>query len=151
MVHDIRYAWRIVRRSPGMAAIVVLTLALGIGANTAVFSVVNGALLLPLPYKDPAQVVDVLDASTKSPNLSKTFGTYRDFEEYSRSAKSFDKIAFVTWATSGATLTGRGPARNILAIPVSEDFFAVLGVSPARGRTFGHADLTRAWSVVPSH
>jgi putative ABC transport system permease protein len=151
MMEDIRYAWRMVWRSPGPAAIVVLTLALGIGANTAVFSVVHGALLQSLPYKDPARLVDVLDASVKSPNLSKAFGTYSDFEEYARSAHSFEKIAFVTWAAGGATLTGRGPARNILAIPVSEDFFALLGVSAAHGRTFGHGDMSHGCSVVASH
>src|SRR4051794_33854144 len=102
MMHDIRYAWRMVCKAPGLAATVIATLALGIGANTAVFSIVNGALLRPLPYKDPARLVDVLDASLKSPNLSKAFGTYSDFEEYARNARSFEKIAFVSWASGGA-------------------------------------------------
>jgi predicted permease len=150
MVQDLRYAWRILRKSPGFAVIVILTLALGIGANTAVFSIVRGVLLQPLPYKDPARLVDVLDASVKDPNLSKTFATYADFEEYARHSQSFEKIAFATWAGAGATLTGRGPARNVLAVPVSEDFFAMLGVSAARGRTFEHGDLGRGCSVVLS-
>ncbi len=150
MVHDLRYAFRILRKSPGFAAIVILTLAFGIGANTAVFSVVRGVILHPLPYKDPARLVEVLDASVKDPNLSKIFATYSDFEEYSRHARSFDKIAFATWAGAGATLTGHGPARNILAIPVSEDFFSMLGVSAARGRTFERGDLSRGCSVVLS-
>ncbi|MEI9971822.1 MAG: hypothetical protein WDO73_07060 [Ignavibacteriota bacterium] len=79
----------------------ILTLAFGIGANTAVFSVVNGVLLRPLPYKDPSRLVDVLDSSVKDPNLSRTFATYRDFEEYARHAQSFEKIAFATWAGAG--------------------------------------------------
>jgi hypothetical protein len=150
MVQDSRFAWRILRKSPGFAAIVILTLALGIGANTAVFSVVRGVLLQPLPYRDPARLVDVLDASVKDPNLSKTFGTYADFEEYARHSRSFEKIAFATWAAAGATLTGRGPARNVLSVPVSEDFFAMLGVRAARGRTFEPGDLSGDCPVVLS-
>ena len=150
MVQDFRYAWRVLSKSPGFAAIVVMTLAFGIGANTAVFSVVRGVLLQPLPYQDPARLVDVLDASVKDPNLSKTFGTYADFEEHARHARSFEKIAFATWAGAGATLTGRGPARNVLAVPVSAEFFAMLGVPAARGRTFEPGDLSRDCPVVLS-
>ena len=150
MTNDLRYAWRILRKSPGFAAIVILTLALGIGANTAVFSIVNGVILHPLPYRDPSRLVDILDASVKDPNLSKTFGTYRDFEEYALHATTLEKTSFLTWAGAGATLTGYGPTRNILAIPVSEDFFSLLGVAPARGRTFDSSDLTRGCSVVLS-
>ncbi|MGD1074005.1 MAG: ABC transporter permease [Bryobacteraceae bacterium] len=151
MWQDLGFAWRILRKSPGFTAIVILTLAFGIGANTAVFSVVNGALLQPLPYKDPARLVDILDASVKDPNLSRTFGTHGDFMQYSRYAHSFEKIAFATWATGGATLTGRGPARNILAIPVSEDFFSMLGVDAVRGRTFEPSDLSHGCSLVLSY
>src|SRR5580704_562011 len=150
MGQDLRYAFRLLRKSPGFAAIVILTLAFGIGANTAVFSVVRGVILQPPPYQDPARLVDVLEANVKDLNLSKLFGSYKDFEEYARHAKSFEKIAFATWAGAGATLTGRGPARNILAVPVSEDFFTMLGVSPARGRTFQPGDLNRGCSVVLS-
>ena len=114
------------------------------------FSVVHGVVLQPLPYRDPSRLVDVLDANVKDPNLSKTFGTYNDFAEYARHSQSFEKIAFASWAGAGATFTGRGPARNLLAVPVSEDFFAMLGVSAARGRTFEHADLSRGCPVVLS-
>ena len=150
MGQDIRYAWRILCKSPGFAAIVILTLAFGIGANTAVFSVVRGVILQPLPYKDPERLVDVLDASVKDPNLSKTFATYNDFAEYARHSTSFEKIAFATWATAGTTLRGRGATRNVLSVPVSEDFFATLGVSAARGRTFQASDLSHGCSVVIS-
>jgi putative ABC transport system permease protein len=150
MVQDFRYAWRVLSKSPGFAVIVILTLALGIGANTAVFSIVRGVLLQPLPYKDPARLVDVLDASVKDPNLSKTFATYADFEEYARHSQSFERIAFATWADAGATLTGRGSARNVLAVPVSADFFAMLGVQAARGRTFEPGDLSSDCPVVLS-
>ena len=119
MVQDLRYAWRVLSKSPGFAVIVILTLALGTGANTAVFSVVHGVILQPLPYKDPARLVDVLDASVKDPNLSHVFATYGDFEEYARHSHSFQKIAFATWAGASATLTGRGPARSVLAVPTN--------------------------------
>ena len=148
MPQDLRYAWRILRKSPAFTLVVVLTLALGIGANTAVFSVVDGVLLHPLPYEDPARLVDILDSNVKDPNLSKTFGTYSDFEEYARSSHSFEKIAFATWAVGGTMLSGHGAPRNVLAIPASEDLFTVLGVSAARGRTFEHSDMTRGCSVV---
>jgi predicted permease len=161
MVQDFRYAWRMLLKSPGFTAVVILTLAIGIGANTAVFSMVNGVLLRPLPYHDPDRLVDVLDASVRDKNLSKTFGTYSDFEEYARHARSFERIAFATWTGAGAILSGHGlsghglsgngPARNVLAIPVSEDFFAMLGVPAERGRTFTHDDLRIGCPVVLSH
>jgi hypothetical protein len=117
-------------KSPGFTAVIVVTLALGIGANTAIFSFVNGVLLKPLPYKDPAGIVDVLDASVKDTRLAKTFGTYSDFDEYPRHARSFENIAFATWATGGMVLTGNGPARNTLAIPVSQEFSRCSGSAP---------------------
>jgi predicted permease len=150
MGQDFRYALRLLRKSPGFAAVVILTLAFGMGANTAVFSVVRGVILHPLPYRDPARLVDVLDASVKDLNLSHTFATYDDFEEYARHARSFEKIAFATWANAGAMLTGRGSARGILAIPVSQDFFAMLGVRAARGRTFEPNDMSGDCPVVLS-
>jgi putative ABC transport system permease protein len=150
MVQDLRYAWRILCKLPGFAAIVILTLAFGIGANTAVFSVVRGVLLQPLAYKDPSRLVEVFDASLKDANLSHVFATYRDFEEYAVHARSFERLAFATWAGAGATWTGHGATRNLLAIPVSQDFFAMLGVSAARGRTFERGDMDRGCSVVLS-
>jgi len=151
MIRELCYAWRMVSKKPGLAAVIIVILTLGIGANTAVFSIVDGVLLKPLPYKDPARLVDVLDANVKDARLSQTFGTYSDFEQYSKYARSFEKIAFATWATGGMTLTGHGPVRSILAIPVSQEFFSMLGVPAALRRTFERSDITRDCPVVLSN
>ena len=150
MAQEFRYSWRILRKSPGFAAIVILTLALGIGANTAVFSIVRGVLLEPLPYKDPARLVDIFDRSLKDANIARAFGTYSDFEEYARHARSFEKIAYGTISGPSVTMSRGGSTRFIGTIFASEDFFSVPGVSAARGRTFEHADLSRGCSVVLS-
>src|SRR5579862_5414049 len=148
-VRDVRYACRMLRRSPGFTTVAVLTLALGIGANTAVFSIVNGALLRPLPYRDPGRLVAVWDHSLREGNLSKVFDSYHDFTEWKQHARSFEELGAATWAVGlSRSMTGRGPARQVLAVPVSETFFTTLGVPAARGRTFVHEDLTRGCSVV---
>lgn len=149
--NDLRYAFRILTKSRGFTAITVLMLALGIGANTAVFSIVNEVLLRPLPYKDPDRLVNIWDKMKLEQNLSKIFASYRDFDEFQKHSRSFEHIAVATWATGGRTLTGRGPAKSVLAIPVSSDFFAILGVPSALGRTFQPDDLTRGCSVVLAH
>src|ERR1700742_1155746 len=96
MLQDLSYACRILRKSPSFAAIVVLTLALSIGANTAVFSLVRGVLLAPLPYKNPERLVDIIDRSLKDANAARNFGTYSDFEAYAGNVHSFEKVAFGT-------------------------------------------------------
>jgi predicted permease len=146
---DLRYACRMLRRSPGFTTVAVLTLALGIGANTAVFSIVYGALLRPLPYREPGRLVAIWDHGLREGNLSKVFDSYHDFAEWKQHARSFEALGAATWATGLArSMSGRGPARQVLAVPVSETFFATLGVPAARGRTFVHEDLTRGCSVV---
>src|SRR5262249_12778631 len=114
---NLRFALRLIAKNPGLAAVIVVTLALGIGANTAVFSVVNAVLLRPLPYKDPQRLVAIWDKFEKEANLSKVFASYADFEEWKARARSFDQLAAATWAMAGQTMTGRGPARPVLAIP----------------------------------
>ncbi len=150
MLPELRYAWRILRKSPGFAAIVVLTLALTIGAGTAVFSVVRGVLLAPLPYKNPDRLVDIVDRSLKDANVAREFGTYSDFEEYARNAHSFEKIAFGTIAGPGITMLRGRSTRYVVTVFTSEEFFSIAGISAARGRTFEHDDLSRGCSVVLS-
>ena len=143
-VQDLRYALRLLARSPGFTAVAVLTLALGIGANTAVFSIIEGALLRPLPYREPHRLVAVWDHSIREGNLSKIFDSYHDFEEWSRQSRTLEDVTAATWAAGlSRTMTGRGPAREVLALPVSESFFPLLGVSPELGRGFLREDLTR--------
>ena len=150
MWQDLRFALRTLRKTPSFTAIAVLMLALGIGADTAVFSIIQGALLRPLPYPNHERLVDVLDESRREARLSKLFDSYTDFREYRARARSFEQIAAATWAARSPILTGRGAARGVTAIPVSDGFFRLLGVHPALGRDFVPED-TRGCAVMLAH
>lgn len=147
---DVLYALRLMRNRPGFTGMVAITLALGIGANAAVFSIVQAVLLQPLPYGDPSRLVAIWDRNLRDSGISKMFDSYQDYREVAQHAKSLDQTAAATWAVAGRLLTGHGPARDILAMPVSESFFPLLGIAPARGRTFVSEDLNRGCSVVLS-
>ena len=148
MFQDLRYALRLMRKSPGFTAIAALTLALGIGATTAIFSIVNAALLRPLPYRDPSRLIMVTDRNVRQGGLAVFFPRYRDFDEYQRRATTFEFLETATWATGGTTMTGRGAATGVVAFPVSLAFFDMLGVKAAMGRTFLPDDKNRGCSVV---
>jgi len=150
LAQDVGYALRLIARKPGFAAIVALTLALGIGANTAVFSVVEAVILRPLPYKDPSRLVSIWLRNVHETGTSKMFDSLRDYRAFAR-ARSFEQTAAATWAAGDRLLRGYGPAQGILAMPVSESFFTLLGVPAARGRTFAPEDMQRGCSVVISH
>jgi putative ABC transport system permease protein len=151
-MQDLKHALRLLLKSPGFTAVVVVILALGIGANTAVFSIIYGALLRPLPYKNPDRLLNILDTSRREHELAKIFASYADFEEYSRHAHGLESLGADTWAgRPGAVLTGRGPARSYLTIPVTADFFRTLGVQAERGRTFTRNDLRAGCAVVLSN
>lgn len=151
-MRDLRFALRLFLQSPAFTAVAVLTLALGIGANTAVFSIVNGALLRPLPYHDPGGLVAIWDRGIHESNLSKVFDSYHDFAEWKQHAHGFEELAAATWAAGlSRTMTGHGAARQVLALPVSDSLFRLLGVNPAQGRTFLPEDLRSGCSVVLSH
>ncbi len=151
MKQDVAYAFRIFAKAPGFTAILVLTLALGIGANTAIFSIVQAVLLRPLAYRDPGRLVVVWDRALHEKALSKVFDMYRDFDTYSKNSRSFETIAGATWSVGGRILTGHGKAQTVLAIPATVDFFTLLGVAPELGRTFTPDDLARGCSVVLEH
>ncbi|MBV9610894.1 MAG: ABC transporter permease, partial [Acidobacteriaceae bacterium] len=151
-MQDLTHALRIFRRNPGFTALVVASLAIGIGMNTAVFSIIYGALLRPLPYRQPNQLVDILDSSTRERELAKIFASYTDFEEFSRHSRTLESVSAETWAgRPGAILTGRGPTRTYLTIPVTAGFFSTLGVRAELGRTFTANDLRGGCAVVLSN
>jgi MacB-like periplasmic core domain len=147
---DVRYAGRLMRKKPVFAVMVSLTLALGIGGNAAVFSIVDAVLLKPLPYRNPSQLVAIWDSNPRDKGVSKMFDSFADFRNLAENARAFDNIAVATWAVKGKLLSGHGSAREVFAIPVSGSFFALLGVPAARGRTFLPDDQKRGCSIVLS-
>ncbi len=151
MKRDIAYALRIFAKAPGFTAVILFTLALGIGATTAIFSIVQTVLLRPLPFHEPDRLVVVWDRALREKGLSKLLDMYRDFDVYGKNNRSFEKVAGATWAVSGRIVTGRGKAQTALAVPTTVDFFNLLGVAPEAGRTFAGEDLARGCSVVLEH
>jgi predicted permease len=128
---DLRYGLRQLRKNPGFTTIALLTLALGIGVNTALFSVVNGVLLSPLPYRDPEQLVTLHMSKPSSEHGSISFPNFRDWRN--------DNTTFAAMAihrTGTRTLVGADAAESVEVLFVSSDFFAVLGVEPVLGRGF---------------
>ena len=135
VMRDVRHAARGLRRSPGFTAAVILTLALGIGANTAIFSVVHATLLQPLPYDTPDQLYSVeVVIPDRRDEMSSLPGRVQDYLEWSKAETAFSAVAALTpgeW-----NLTGGGEPQRVGAARVSTNFFAALGVPPAHGRTF---------------
>src|SRR5438093_653398 len=97
VIQDLRYAIRLLAKKPMFATMVILTLAIGIGANTAIFTIVNAVLLLPLPYRDPDRLVVIWGEIRQQPG-SKVFASYADFQELQKNSESFEDLAANTWA-----------------------------------------------------
>ena len=136
LIQDLRYAVRQLRKSLGFTAVAVITLALGIGANTAIFSVVNGVLLRPLAFKDPGRLVRVWHVPpAKSfpgvPTFSVSAANYLDWE---RQNQVFEGMAIYTY--HGFTFTGTDKPEQVGACAASSGFFSTLGVQPVLGRVF---------------
>jgi predicted permease len=129
---DLRFAARMLRKSPGFASVAILTLALGIGANTAIFSVVQGVLLAPLPYHEPDRLVIVLlnNFRLKSP----TYLSYRDFMDWERAAPPFEKMSAYAWRSFD--LSSPGNPEHLEGSEISSSFLSTLGVRLALGREF---------------
>jgi len=134
---DVRHALRQMRRSPGFTAVAVLTLALGIGANTAIFTVVNAVLLRPLAFPEPDRIVRVLEFNRR--HGGSVFVSPVNFEQWRKQSRSFTHIAAL-WPKS-FVLAGDRPER-LLGGTVSPGFFEVLGIRPALGRTFAADEET---------
>lgn len=132
---DLRYALRSFRKSPGFAAIAVLTLALGISANTALFSVVNGVLLNPLPFPHSEQLVGVYG---KAPGFDRGPMSYLNFLDWQRETKTFSSMAI--YRGQDYNFTAKNEAERLSGYMVSADFFSTLEVNPVLGRTFRHDD-----------
>ncbi len=132
---DVRHALRLMRRDPAFTITALATLALGIGLNTAIFSVAYGVLWRPLPYPNPDRLVIVSSAQQTGTGV-RTFSTWAPitYEALRPRVTAFDSLA--AYSSINAQLTGRGEPRQLGALEVSPNFFATLGVSPARGRGF---------------
>ncbi len=136
LVRDLRYAGRNLRRNPGFATLAVLIMALGIGANTAVFSVVNAVLLKPLSYRDPDRIVTLSNFSTsrEAPTALSKQVSIPDFQDWHDQSSSFDAMAYYA---SGETAVIRGSTSEYARVTkVSSDFFRVFAVEPLIGRSF---------------
>src|SRR5216683_671877 len=134
---DARFALRLLRKSPGFAAIAVLTLALGIGANTAMFGVVDSILLKPLPFPHADRLMALWESQK---DQSRIFISYRDLLAFQRESRSFEAIAGETWVGSQRTLRGHGAPRTVTAIAATPDLFTMLGANAWQGRAFKVAD-----------
>jgi putative ABC transport system permease protein len=132
-MRDLRYALRTLRRSPGFAAVAILTLAVGIGANTAIFSVANALLLRPLPYPQAERLV-LISAQDKASGARGSPLSWPRFEFTRDHSRSYTGVAAFT--NEDFNLTGKGDPEQIRAARVSWNFFDVLGVRPAVGRAF---------------
>ncbi|HEV2341266.1 MAG TPA: ABC transporter permease [Candidatus Acidoferrales bacterium] len=131
LLQDLRYGIRMMAKAPGFTIVAVLTLALGIGANTALFSVVNGVLLNPLPYPHPEQIVTLHESKPNFPTGSISYPNFRDWQKENH---TFAKMAIGRGFSY--SYSGNGPAEQIRGGLISADYFSVLGVKPVIGRLF---------------
>src|SRR5581483_3805980 len=130
-MHDIRYAWRLLAARPAFASVAILTLALGIGANTAIFTVVNAVLLRPLPFRDPNRLVLLVERTTQFPTVTTSWQNYQDWRDDSRSFEAVAAARTLTMTLSGVANPERVPAKMVTA-----SLLPALGIAPQAGRTF---------------
>lgn len=140
---DVRHAARMLAQTPGFTAVAVLSLALGIGSSTAVFSVVDAALLNPLPYEDPTRLMAIHGTSSTTATNPVSYPNYLDWRDRVR---TFEAIA--AWRLEMFTLSGPERAERVIGGRVSANYFAVLRVPPLLGRTFTLAEDERGGSPV---
>jgi putative ABC transport system permease protein len=151
-MHRLRHAIRGLARRPAFAAVAILTLALGIGANAAIFSVFDTVLLRPLPYPEPDRIVmpwEFSDEIQQRLGFDRLPASGADFVDYLERNTTFE--SFASMRTEQVNLTGDGDPERIGAVRVSRQFFDVLGVRPAIGRTFGPGDEGRGRLILIAH
>jgi putative ABC transport system permease protein len=135
LIQDLRYAVRILAKVPGFTAVAVLTLALGIGANTAIFSVVYSALLRPLPYREPGKLLHLGESRSQADTGAVGADvSYPDYLDWKHATKSIQSLA--AYSGDAFTLATDGEPKNTFAAQVTPSFFRTLGVQPALGRDF---------------
>jgi len=132
---DMKFAARQLLKSPGFSTTAILTLALGIGANTAIFSMVRGVILAPLPFRQPERLVMVWESR---PNLKQIEVAYPDFQDWQQNAQFFERMAALTW--SGYNLSSPGVPEHVDGMNVSSGFFATLGIQMALGHDFSPSE-----------
>jgi putative ABC transport system permease protein len=148
---DLRYGARMLLKKPGFTLVAIITLALGIGANTAIFSVVNAVLLRPLPYPEPERLMQIFLHNPDSASGRGGYGN-ADFQALRERNQSFEKIAAIS-SGNRFSLTGSGAPEQVIGAVVTAEFFDMLGVNPQRGRTFlaGEDKPGSPRTVVVSH
>src|ERR1041384_2292979 len=140
LIQDLRFASRLLLKSPTFTAITLLALALGIGANTVIFSAFNAVMLRPLPYNDPDRVVTVWDSFPRL-GVNKIGVTYANFTDLKERNHVFEPLALYTaGSTTGFNLTGLSGPERVQAARATGDFFRALGVAALDGRTLNGED-----------
>ena len=148
-MRDVRYAFRLIRRQPMFAALVIATLTLGIGASTSMFSVVNGVLLKPLPYRDPDRLVWMYGSFRGSDSAAVSPA---DFVDYRNRNEVFERLAAMAISPGSVTVSGSGAPVRMRASRVSAELISMLGTVPALGRDFSRADETAgSEAIIVSH
>jgi predicted permease len=142
---DLKYGLRVLAKAPGFAAIAIATLALGIGANTAIFSVVDAVLLRPLPYSHPVQLVGLFEARPAK-GIASAGVPYLDLEDWSGQNQVFSEMAGIT--AHDLTLTGRGEPTVVRTVSSTSQLFSLLGAKPLLGRAFHPGDDKRGAAPV---
>jgi len=145
---DLRFASRALLRSPGFAALTIVTLALGIGACTTIFSVLNGIVLRPLPYENPGRLAMVWTVDEKR-GTREHGASFAAFEDWRNQSQSFQDMAvFMEPRLTGLNLTGADEPLRVQGAKVSPNLFGLLGVKPIVGRTFSSEEAERGERVV---
>ena len=138
LFQDLQYGFRMLLKHPGVTAIAVITLALGIGANTAIFSVVNAVLLNPLPYREPDRLVSIWE---NVPTHGRWRASPANFFDWKKQNTVFEDV--VAFGGAAMTLTGDGEPEQLYGARVSSGYFAVVGVEPVLGRSFAAEEYER--------